>query len=107
MKTTTTSTVSVAFILIWTFTHVGATLQTSAMFIAGKSLATNHTALGPYSEIQCAAKCFEEGRYNRCSVAGYSRETHTCYLSLDSLQDVSDVADQTVGVFIMQGILST
>jgi len=94
---------SVVFAFLATLTLCGATLQIAATFIAGMSVATNHTALRPYSEIQCAAKCFDEGRYNRCRVAGYSRETHTCYLSLDNLQDVTDIADQNVGVFIMQG----
>jgi len=96
-----TTAVTIPFLL--TISLCAATLQISATFIAGKSVATNHTALRPYSEIQCAAKFFEEGRYNRCRVAGYSRKTHTCYLSLDSLQDVTDVADQNIGVFIMQG----
>jgi len=95
---------TVLLAILSTFALCGATLQISATFIAGMSIATNYTALRPYSEIQCAAKCFEEGRYNRCRVAGYSRETHTCYLSLDSLQDVSDVADQNIGVLILQGI---
>jgi len=103
MLTAATRKFTVLFAILLTVTICEANLQTTATFIAGKSLATNHTALRPYSEIQCAAKCFEESRYNRCSVAGYNRETHTCYLSLDSIQDVSDVADQNVGVFIMQG----
>jgi len=102
--TTAKTATSVVCFLQLTFTLCGATLQFSATLIARKSVSTNHTALRPYSETQCAAKCFEEGRYNRCRVAGYSRETHTCYLSLDSLQDVTDVADQNVGVFTMQGI---
>ena len=106
ITTTTKSTANVAFIFLSTFTLCGATLQISATFIAGKSVATNHTALRPYSEIQCAAKCFEEGRYNRCRIAGYNRETHACYLSLDILQEVVDVVDQNVGIFIMQGILA-
>jgi len=100
----TAKTAKVASLILLTIAISGATLQISVTFIAGMSVATNHTTLRPYSEIQCAAKCFEEGRYNRCRVAGYSRETHTCYLSLDSLQNVSDVADQNVGVFILQGI---
>jgi len=104
MLTTAKTATYVGCFLQLTYTLCGATLQISATFIAGKSVATNHTALRPYSGIQCAAKCFEEGRYNRCRVAGYSRETHTCFLSLDSLQDVSDVVDQNVGIFIMQGI---
>jgi len=105
MLTTAKTATYVGCFLQLTYTLCGATLQISATFIAGRSVATNHTALRPYSGIQCAAKCFEEGRYNRCRIAGYSRETHTCYLSLDSLQDVSDVADQNVGVLIMQGIV--
>jgi len=103
MFTTAMLGTAVLFAVLLTFTICEATLQTTASFLAGKSVATNHTALRPYSEIQCATKCFEEGRYNRCRVAGYCRETHTCYLSLDSLQDVYDVVDQNIGVFIMQG----
>jgi len=99
-KTATT----VALFCLSTIALSGATSQIKVTIIAGKSVATNHTALRPYSEIQCAAKCFEEGRYNRCRIAGYSRETHTCYLSLDSLQDVTDIADQNIGIFVMQGL---
>jgi len=101
---TTAKTAKDAFLFLLTIAISEATSQIAVTFIAGMSVATNYTALRPYSEIQCAAKCFDEGRYNRCRVAGYNRETHTCYLSLDSLQDVTDVADQNVGIFIMQGI---
>jgi len=104
MTPTAKTATTVLFFLLLTFALCWAFLQTPATFVAGKFVATNHTTLMPYSEIQCAAKCFEEGHNNRCSVAGYSRNTRTCYLSLDSLQNVSDVADQKVGVFIMQGI---
>jgi len=97
---------TIAFVLLSTSALNGATLQISAILLAGKSVATNYTALRPYSEIQCAAKCFEEGRYNRCRVAGYCMMTHTCLLSLDSHVYVPDVADQNVGVFIMQGKIS-
>ena len=103
MLTTAKTATTVALFLLLPLTLSGATLEISATFIAGKSVATNHTALRPYSEIQCAAKCFDEGRCNRCRVSGYSRETHTCYLSLDSLHNVSDVADQNIGVFILKG----
>jgi len=77
----TTAATAVALGFLSTFPLCRATSQISATFLAGKSVATNHIALRLYSEIQCAAKCFEESRYNRCRVAGYNKETHTCYRS--------------------------
>ena len=53
----------------------------------------------PFSAIQCLKKCFEEGRQGMCSVAEYNKATATCQLSVDSHQDVIDVADEMTGVF--------
>ena len=94
MLTTAKPALAVAIFLLLPLTLSGATSQKSATFIARKSVAANHTALRPYSEIQCVAKCFEESRCNRCTIAGYNMNTHTCYLRLENLQDLSDVADQ-------------
>jgi len=69
-------------------------------FTSKKTLPTNHTILQPVSEIKCVQSCFEEGRYNRCSIAGYNRATNECFLSSNSEQDVVDVTDEMLGVFL-------
>jgi len=71
----------------------------SANFTKGKAVLTNHTTIQPYSKIQCAEKCFEEGRYGRCIVAGYNKALKARYLSVDAEENVVDVADEMSGVF--------
>jgi len=85
--------------ILFTSSICGATLLTTyAMFAKGKAVLTSHTTIQPYSKIQCAMKCFEEGQNGGCSVAGYNKTLEACYLSLDSLQDVVEVADEMSGV---------
>jgi len=77
-------------------------LTTSANFITGKAVSNSNTTIQPYSYIQCAVKCFEEGRKGLCSVAGYNTALKACYLSVDTELDVVDVADEMSGVFYMK-----
>jgi len=94
--------ICVAAFTLFTLSICGATILTSAaMFTKGKAVLTSHTTLQPYSKIQCAEKCFEEGQNGRCSVAGYNKVLKACYLSVDSLQDVVNVADEMSGVLYM------
>jgi len=69
-------------------------------FEAGKAVATSHTTIQPYSKIQCVKKCYEEGKKDRCNVAGYNKETKSCHLSVDMRHEVLDVADAGAGVYI-------
>ena len=67
--------------ILLTSSICGATIvTTSAMFVNGKAVSTSHTTLQPYSKIQCAEKCFEEGQNGRCRVAGYNKALEACYL---------------------------
>jgi len=77
-------------------------LTTSADFVSGKAVSKSHTTIQPYSNMQCAVKCFEEGRNGRCNVAGYNIALEACYLSVDTPQDVVDVADEMSGVLYMK-----
>jgi len=77
-------------------------LTTSANFVSGKAVSNSHTTIQPYSYMQCAVKCFEEGRNGRCNVAGYNIALEACYLSVDTPQDVLDVADEMSGVLYMK-----
>jgi len=52
--------------------------------------------------MQCAVKYFEEGRKGRCNVAGYNIALEACYMSVNTQQDVLDVADEMSGVFYMK-----
>jgi len=74
---------------------------TFANFTKGKVVSDSHTTIQPYSKIQCAVKCFEEGRNGRCNVAGYNIALKACFLSDGTPQDVFDVANDTLGVFYM------
>ena len=75
-------------------------------FVQGKTVATSYATIQPYSKVQCAKKCYEEGRKGKCNVAGYNRETKSCQLSEDMEPDVLDAIDEAAGVYIFpQGIL--
>jgi len=77
-------------------------LTASANFTKGKAVLTSHTTIQPYSKIQCAEKCFDEGRNGRCTVAGYNKALKACYLSIDAEENVLDVADEMSGVLYMK-----
>lgn len=89
------------FILLTTSICEGTFLTTNAQFNKGKAVATSYKTIQPMSEIQCVVRCFEEGRNGMCRVAGYNKGTNGCYLSVDTPQDVQDVADEMAGVFFM------
>jgi len=71
-------------------------------FVAEKFVATSHTTLKPYSQIQCVDRCFRAARNGRCSVAGYNKTAQSCHLSTDKLEDIVDVDDKSSGVFLVQ-----
>jgi len=76
-------------------------------FLKGKALSSSHTTLQPYSKIECVKKCYEEGRKDRCNVAGYDKTTKSCHLSLDKDTDIVDATAEAAGVYIFpQGIYS-
>jgi len=104
MHSPTQKPLHVVVFILFTSSICGATIvTTSAMFAKGKAVSTSHTTLQPYSKIQCAEKCYEEGQNGRCSIAGYNKALKACYLSLDSVQDLVNVADEMSGVFYMNG----
>jgi len=73
----------------------------TAQFIKGKAVTTFNKTFQPFSEIQCVKKCYEAGKEDMCSVAGYNKTTKACYTNVDTQQDVVDVADEMSGVFFM------
>ena len=92
--------VKIAFLFLLTWHLSKANIQTIATtFTRGKAVATSHTVLHSVSKSQCVEKC----KKGTCVVAGYNTATRACYLSVDSQQDVIDVADESSGVFFLQG----
>jgi len=75
--------------------------DTTKEYLKGKWIATSHTTLHQYSKVQCVRRCYEESRHGRCTVAGYDKPTKTCYLSVDSQQDLLHVADEALGVVLV------
>ena len=77
----------------------------TATFVMRKIVPTRYLTIQPFSIIQCATKCYEEGRQGRCSIAGYNTTTKSCYLSMNSWNDAIDVPDDTIGILnTTQGI---
>ena len=102
MHSPTQTQLCVAVFIFCTSAICGATMiTTSAYFTKGKAVSTSHTTFQPYSIIQCAVKCFEEGRNGNCSIAGYDNALNACYLSVDAVGDVVDIADEMSGVVYM------
>ena len=71
-----------------------------ATFLKRKTVATSYLTLERFSKVQCAEKCYKEGKQGRCRIAGYNKGSKVCRLSMDSQQDVLDIADDSSGVFI-------
>ena len=93
----------IAVLCFFTLPKCEATILTaSANFTKGKAVLTSHTTIQLYSKIQCAEKCFDEGRNGRCTVAGYNKALKACYLSVDAEENVLDVADEMSGVLYMK-----
>jgi len=91
----------VVFILFTTPICEGTISMANAKFVQGKVVATSHRTIQPLSKIRCVEKCLEEGRNGMCRVAGYNKGTKACNLSVDSQNDVVDIADEMSGVFFM------
>jgi len=92
-----------AFTFFTSFIWGATILTSSAMFAKGEAVWGSHMTLQPYSKTQCAEKCYEERQNGWCSIAGYNKALKACCLSLDSLQDVVEVADEISGVLYMNG----
>lgn len=103
-----TSTVYAACIFLWTTALSDASIQATATnFTRGKAVASSHTVLQPLSKVQCARKCYDEGKEGRCNIAGYNKTTKACYLSVDTHHDVIDVQDENTGVIFHPGTYFT
>ena len=70
-------------------------------FTKGKMVATSHKTFQRFSEVQCVKKCYDERKNNLCTIAGYNKTTRACSLSVDSPEDLVDVADDMAFVFVM------
>jgi len=91
----------VALLLITTST-CDANMWTSVTeFTIGKAVSTSYKTFERFSEAQCVKKCNDERKKDMCSIAGYNRTSRVCALSVDSLDDLVDVADDMAGVFVM------
>jgi len=77
-------------------------MEKDTQFVSRKCVATSRITLQQYSKIKCVQKCHEERTKGLCNVARYDKKTKTCYLSMDSPQDVLDVDDEMAGVFFME-----
>jgi len=73
-----------------------------ASFKKGKTVTASYQTLERFSKVQCADKCYQEGKLGRCRIAGYNKNTKVCRLSMDSQCDILDIADDSSGVFIYQ-----
>jgi len=92
-----------AVVILATVSESRADLQEFiASFIKGKTVSASYQELERFSIIQCADKCYTEGKLGRCRIAGYNKGTKVCRLSMDSQGDVLDIADDSNGVFIYQ-----
>ena len=91
----------VAF-LLFTTTICDANLWTkTAVITKGKAVSTSLKTFLRFSEIQCVKKCYAERQDNLCNIAGYNKTSKVCALSIDSQNDLVDVADDMAGVFVM------
>jgi len=89
-------------LLLLTTSICDANMWTSVtQFTKGKSLATSNKTLERFSEIQCVKKCYAERQKDLCNIAGYNKNTKVCALSMDTQDDLVDVADDMAGVFVM------
>ena len=97
-------TLKITFIgLVFIVLHCGALIiEKDTRFVNRKCVGTSRMTLQQYSKIKCVQKCHEENTKGLCNVAGYNKATKTCYLSMDSHQDVLDVADDMSGVYFME-----
>jgi len=92
-----------AVVILATVSKSNAELQDYiATFKKGKTVATSYLTIERISKVQCADKCYKEGKQGRCRIAGYNKNTKVCRLSMDNQCDILDFADDSSGVFIYQ-----
>ena len=77
-------------------------IENDTRFVNRKCVGSSRMTLHHYSKLKCVQKCHEENTKGLCNVAGYDKGTKTCYLSMDSHQDVLDVDDELSGVYLLE-----
>jgi len=68
--------------------------------VKGKTVATSYLTSQSLSKIRCVEKSYKEGKQGKCIVAGYNKASKICRLSMDSVEDLLDIANDSSGVFI-------
>ena len=90
-------------VLVYIILQCGALIiEKDTRFVGRKCVGSSRMTLHHYSKIKCVQKCHEESTKGLCNVAGYDKGTKTCYLSMDSPQDVLDVDNESSGVYFME-----
>jgi len=69
--------------------------------LKNKLLATNYATEQAISQLNWVRWCFRDGNKGKCKIAGYNVSGNSCSLSMDTPDDLTDVADEMSGVFVM------
>jgi len=73
-------------------------------FVKNKLLATSYATEQANSQLNCVRWCFSGGNKGKCKTAGYNASTNSCRLSMDNPEDLTDVADEMSGVFVIEPV---
>jgi len=73
-------------------------------FVKNKILSTSYATKQPISQLSCVRWCFSDGNKGKCKTAGYNVSESSCSLSMDTTEDLMDVADEMYGVFVIEPV---
>jgi len=97
------ATVAVVFLL--TIALCSTTMRDArTQFVKNKGLSTSYATRQPISQLNCVRWCFSGGNKGKCRTAGYNVSGNSCSLSMDNQENLTDVADEMFGVFVIETV---
>jgi len=94
--------VKTSIILVLAISLCNATIRSvKTKFTQKKMVTASHTTL-KISKVQCVEICNKERQTGGCTLAGYNKTSHTCFLSADDPKNVLDTTDEMSGVFFYE-----
>jgi len=96
---------TLAVVVLMTIALCSTTMRDArTQFVKNKLLATSYATEQAISQLNCVRWCFRDGNKGKCKIAGYSLSENVCSLSMDSPEDLMDVADEMSGVFVIEPV---
>ena len=99
----TKNAVTVVIVILMTIALCLADIQeVRTQFVKNKVLSSSYATKQNISKLKCVQWCSRDRQMGKCKISGYNKYAKTCSLSMDNKEDLIDVADEMIGVYVME-----